>query len=147
MVCLGFEPGAAGWKVQTNPLSISPNNATFNFSSTLLAARTTAWFCRAKQEMFCANVSQPRWLTSSTTELARANSNLSSEYNRSRKRWKVIFNLIKRKFIFRSRSILKRWNEKYFCQHLSFSTIRISKESMSWGGNIVALFWREAICR
>ena len=21
MVCLGFEPGAAGWKVQTNPLS------------------------------------------------------------------------------------------------------------------------------
>ena len=21
MVCLGFEPGAAGWKAQTNPLS------------------------------------------------------------------------------------------------------------------------------
>ena len=21
MVCLGFKPGAAGWKVQTNPLS------------------------------------------------------------------------------------------------------------------------------
>ena len=28
MVCLGFEPGVAGWKAQTNPLSYggTPNN-------------------------------------------------------------------------------------------------------------------------
>ena len=26
MVCLGLEPGAAGWKAQTNPLSYGSNN-------------------------------------------------------------------------------------------------------------------------
>ena len=31
MVCLGLEPGAAGWKAQTNPLSYggSPNQSNF----------------------------------------------------------------------------------------------------------------------
>ena len=32
MVCLGFEPGAAGWKVRTNPLSYggTPRDMFFN---------------------------------------------------------------------------------------------------------------------
>ena len=31
MVCLGLEPGAAGWKAQTNPLSygVTPNKKPF----------------------------------------------------------------------------------------------------------------------
>ena len=31
MVCLGFEPGAAGWKARANPLSYgsTPNSASF----------------------------------------------------------------------------------------------------------------------
>ena len=29
MVCLGLEPGAAGWKVQTNPLSYSGTPLSF----------------------------------------------------------------------------------------------------------------------
>ena len=31
MVCLGLEPGAAGWKAQTNPLSygVTPKKQTF----------------------------------------------------------------------------------------------------------------------
>ena len=31
MVCMGFEPGAAGWKAQTNPLSYggTPHNTLY----------------------------------------------------------------------------------------------------------------------
>ena len=30
MVCLGFEPGAGGWKAQTIPLSYDATSATFH---------------------------------------------------------------------------------------------------------------------
>ena len=35
MVCLGLEPGAAGWKAQTNPLSYggTPNVGCYNLIS------------------------------------------------------------------------------------------------------------------
>ena len=37
MVCLGFEPGAAGWKARTNPLSYAgtPDALSFTFESSL----------------------------------------------------------------------------------------------------------------
>ena len=35
MVCLGVEPGAAGWKAQTNPLSYggTPPNSLFDYGT------------------------------------------------------------------------------------------------------------------
>ena len=32
MVCFGLEPGAAGWKAQTNPLSYGGTPRTFTYS-------------------------------------------------------------------------------------------------------------------
>ena len=36
MVCLGFEPGAAGWKAQTNPLSYGGTPMTPELKSTIV---------------------------------------------------------------------------------------------------------------
>ena len=36
MVCLGFEPGAAGWKSQTNPLSYGGTPCTLFFDGTVM---------------------------------------------------------------------------------------------------------------
>ena len=44
MVCLGIEPGAAGWKARTNPLSYGGTpfntNVQLNITSLLLVAET-----------------------------------------------------------------------------------------------------------
>ena len=36
MVCLGLEPGAAGWKVQTNPLSYGGNPYLYTYLGAVL---------------------------------------------------------------------------------------------------------------
>ena len=50
MVCLGFEPGAAGWKAHTNPLSYGGTPGTYLWGQTtikhLRCAIIYLWLCR-----------------------------------------------------------------------------------------------------
>ena len=39
MVCLGLEPGAAGWKAQMNPLSYGDTSTVFCFDFVWLASK------------------------------------------------------------------------------------------------------------
>ena len=46
MVCLGFEPGAAGWKVQMNPLSYSGTPVVAGVTSIWMKSGVAKWLSR-----------------------------------------------------------------------------------------------------